>query len=144
MSILYVADPGHEDAIRRIGLGTKLLYLVGCWLGDRCTQRGVSDGDATRSAATKGCAGPTNPAASQHVGVGWVTDCDDPNGKRHRVLTSLPSIIADPRSYTHGRRAGGDPRRQSVATVRHMCCPTLRRPREVAVREHVATGPEAM
>jgi hypothetical protein len=33
MSILYVADFGHEEAIRFIGLGTKLLSLFGGWVG---------------------------------------------------------------------------------------------------------------
>jgi hypothetical protein len=61
MSILYVADPGHEDAIRRIGLGTKLLYLVGCWLGDRCTQRGVSDWRCDPLGGDEGVRGADEP-----------------------------------------------------------------------------------
>src|ERR1700692_2278646 len=112
MSIPYVADPGHEDTIGRLGLGTKLLHLFGCSLGGRCTSRGVSDGHATRSAATKWCTGPTNPAASQHVGVGRVPDCDDPNGNRHQALASL-TPLADARSLHAPAQAAGSPKAAS-------------------------------
>jgi hypothetical protein len=97
MPILKVADLGDEDAIRRIRLGTHMLYLFGCWLEDGRPKGGVSDGRASHWATTKRRTGPTKPAASQHVGVSRVTDRDDPDGNRHQSTPSVtPTVARDP------------------------------------------------
>jgi hypothetical protein len=85
MPRLYLANPGHNEAIVLSGLGTKLLQFFSCGLRDGCAYRGVAGEDGTRSTAPKACSRPTNPATPQHVGIRRVTDGDDPNRKRHQL-----------------------------------------------------------
>jgi len=92
VSGLHIAEPDCESPTGFCRPGFQIADVFGCWRAAGGTSRGVSKGDGACSPASERCPRSTDPAAPQHVGVGRVTDCDDPDGKGHEISRSLTPI----------------------------------------------------
>jgi hypothetical protein len=114
VSILDFAEPDHEKTMVLLAPGTKLVDLFGCW----SAKWRVCHGEVAHSPATEACTGPTNPAAPQHVGAGRVTNCDDPDWKRHQALESGTNCRRAFHARTR-RRPGAWSPKGSVANAIH-------------------------